>query len=179
MEFHLLLFTFTVNKKNWANILAHSLLKKLDTLKLHLLKITLGRTSKCTNLIALLNWTPQFNLAALLSLQDENFKESPFQVSQQVLTCVVPSPKYLVICDPHRHNLSATAKPQWRGLDNMKYRTYECMRCMRGHKNTNTKLLVSFVTVSQNLRKKRESCSDSLKDLQIPLNIDFSFTNTN
>lgn len=80
MEFHLLLFTFTVKKKNWTNILAHSLLKKLDTLKLHLLRMTLWRTSKCTNLIALLNRTPQFNLASFLSLQDENFKESPFQV---------------------------------------------------------------------------------------------------
>lgn len=79
LEFHLPLFIFTVKQKKCTN-LSQSLLEKLDTLKLHLLRMTLWRNSKHTILVILLNWTSQFNLAAFLSLQDKNLKKSSFHV---------------------------------------------------------------------------------------------------
>lgn len=120
LEFHLPLFIFTVKQKKCTN-LSQSLLEKLDTLKLHLLRMTLWRNSKHTILVILLNWTSQFNLAAFLSLQDKNLKKSSFHV---------PNRSWLVwsllqnTCDlPHRQNLLPLQKPQQRGLDLAGYST--------------------------------------------------------
>lgn len=56
--------------------MSQSLLKQLDTLKLHLLRMTLRKNSKHTILIILLNWTSQFNLAILLPFCHFNTKTS-------------------------------------------------------------------------------------------------------
>lgn len=90
---------------------------KLDTLKLHLLRITLWRTSKYTNLIVLLNWTPWFHLVAFPSLQEENIEESPFQV---------PSRSWLVWSLLHNtlwfvNHTGKISLPLQRRLDSVRY----------------------------------------------------------